>query len=219
MFIKRELASVFAILGYEHPGLISPLVLPARDMLQRTWAAKLPWDSMLPGDIKTEFVNSLQEIKELKDLTFPRYVPVNQSSEICVFGNASTKGIGVTAYIITFHDNHWVSNLMMAKSKVVPSNKSWTIPQIELEATLLACQIASLINTALHSNMPVQCFSDSEIVLWWLTKEPFKLCPFVANRVIKITKNNYKFRYVNTMSIFMVQNSCNKIIKNGISLY
>lgn len=82
LFTKRELASVFAILGYDPPGLISPLVLPARDMLQRTWAAKLPWDSLLPEDIKREFSIWLQEIKELKDLTFTRHVPINESSEI-----------------------------------------------------------------------------------------------------------------------------------------
>lgn len=87
---------------------------------------------------------------------------------------------------------------MMAKSKVIQSNKTWTIPQIELEAALLACQIATLINNALHKDMPVTCFSDSEIILWWITKDPFKLCPFVANRVIKITKKQCTFRYVNT---------------------
>ena len=42
------------------------------------------------------------------------------------------------------------------------------------------------------------CYSDSETVLWWLTKSPNALLPFVSNRVKKIKDFGYPFQYVNT---------------------
>ena len=44
------------------------------------------------------------------------------------------------------------------------------------------------------------CYSDSETALWWLTKPPSALLPFVSNWVQKIIDLGYKFNYVSTLA-------------------
>ena len=46
----------------------------------------------------------------------------------------------------------------------------------------------------------IYCYSDSETALWWLTKPPSALLPFVSNRVQKIIEIGYRFNYVSTLA-------------------
>ena len=46
----------------------------------------------------------------------------------------------------------------------------------------------------------IYCYSDSETALWWLTKPPSALLPFVSNRVQKIIELGYRFNYVSTLA-------------------
>ena len=75
----------------------------------------------------------------------------------------------------------------MAKSRVAPLKKL-TLPQLELMAALTGARLASFVSQTLkswYSNLKVQLWSDSEIVLHWLSSsKPLK--QFVANRIKEI---------------------------------
>ena len=43
-------------------------------------------------------------------------------------------------------------------------------------------------------------YSDSETTLWWLTKLPSALLPFVSNRVQTIIGLKYRFNYISTLA-------------------
>ena len=60
-------------------------------------------------------------LPELRDVTFPRHVEFNDSTELHVFGDASANmGHGVAAYARTFNkkENRYESTLLFAKSKI-----------------------------------------------------------------------------------------------------
>ncbi|XP_044167551.1 uncharacterized protein LOC122951619 [Acropora millepora] len=100
-----------------------------------------------------------------------------------VFADASSKAYGAISYITS--DNQ--CSLVMAKSRVTPLKKL-TLPQLELMAALPGARLASFVSQALKSrypNLKVKLWSDSEIVLHWLSSsKPLK--QFVANRTKEI---------------------------------
>lgn len=104
-----------------------------------------------------------QRPKYLKQLKFPRHVPLNDTSSVHVFGDASQVGIGVTAYLRTKVGTEWTANLLFAKSKFLPKNRKWTMPQAELEAAKLAVQVAQMMESALRRKLEVTIYSDSSI--------------------------------------------------------
>ena len=100
-----------------------------------------------------------------------------------VFADASPKVNGAVSYITSGNQ----CSLVMAKSRVGPLKKL-TLPQLELMAALTGARLASFVSQALKSrcpNLKVKLWSDSEIVLHWLSSsKPLK--QFVANRTNEI---------------------------------
>ena len=138
-------------------------------------------------------------LPELKDVTFPRYVEFNDSTELHVFGDASANmGHGVAAYARTLKKgtNHYESILLFAKSKINPT-KDISVPRLQLVTAILCAKIDDMVRDELDfpKNL-IFCYSDSETTFWWLTKKPNFLLPFVANRVQKIKEFGYVFQYV-----------------------
>ena len=197
---KTSVASLLAR-PFDPLGLISPFILLARKILKGTFEEKINWKSKLSPNLQQEWHRWLEMLPELKDVTFPRHVEFNDSTELHVFGDASANmGHGVAAYARTFkkEENRYESTLLFAKSKINPT-KDISVPRLELVAALLCAKIADMIREEL--NFPknrIFCYSDSETTLWWLTKKPNSLLPFVSNRVQKIQGFGYVFQYVST---------------------
>ena len=193
---KTAVASLLAR-PFDPLVFISPFILLARKISKKTFEEKINWKSMLPQDLCVEWHRWLEMLPDLKDATFPRHVKFNESTEIHVFGDASANmGHGVAAYARTFkkNSNCYDSNLLFAKSKINPT-KDMSVPRLELVAALLCAKIADMLREELDFPKDrIFCYSDSETTLWWLTKKPNSLLPFVANRVQKIQEFGYVFQ-------------------------
>ena len=93
-----------------------------------------------------------------------------------VFADASPKAYGAVSYITSGNQ----CSLVMAKSRVAPLKKL-TLPQLELMAALTGASFVSQALKSRYPNLKVKLWSDSEIVLHWLSSsKPLK--QFVANR-------------------------------------
>ena len=87
---------------------------------------------------------------------------------------------------------------MISKVKVSPP-LTQTIPRLELNAALLCTKLRHILRPEFDcTDNKVFYYSDSQIVLYWLTKDPNSLATYQGNRVRKIKETPGNWRYVST---------------------
>ncbi|XP_068987466.1 uncharacterized protein [Bombus flavifrons] len=190
---KRSMSSVTARI-YDPLGLLAPVIVKAKILLQRVWALKLDWDESLPAELHTEWDRYHIQLPLLNDIRFPRKTLIKAANHIQSHGfcDAIEKAYGACVYLrSTNPEGHTQSQILTARSKVAPL-KSLTIPRLELSGALLLASLMSLIKKSLTINVSrIVYWTDSTIVLQWIKSSPHTLKTFVANRVAEIqTKTN-----------------------------
>nr|XP_033204725.1 uncharacterized protein LOC117165443 [Bombus vancouverensis nearcticus] len=168
---KRTISSEIAKIC-DPLGLLAPVIVRAKMLLQRLWTLKIDWDESLPADVHTEWSCS--------------------GNELHGFCDASERAYGACVYLrIITPDGHVWTRLLTAKSKVAPL-KSQTIPRLELSGALLLASLATTVLQALPSNISWTVYwTDSTIVLHWINTSPHTLKTFVANRVTEIQQKTH----------------------------
>ena len=131
----------------------------------------------------------------MASLAVPRcYVAAGNAKtrlELHIFCDASEKAYAAVAYWRTvFEDDSCILTLIGSKSRVAP-HKPVTIPRLELQATVLACRLAHIVQTE-HDLKPNERFfwSDSRTVLSWISKDPRSYQTFVANCLGEIAESS-----------------------------
>lgn len=199
---KRQILSTIAQI-FDPLGLLSPVTITAKIILQKLWKLNLSWDETIPQDLHTVWEDYTKHLTILNDLEIPRQVLVSNSISIQLhgFSDASESAYGACIYVRYRDDlgNH-NTNLLCAKTRVAPL-KHTTIPRLELCGALLLSELADKVKNAMHINFDkIFYWSDSTIVLSWIHTCPSLLKVFVANRVSQIqTFTNPNFwHHVNT---------------------
>ena len=108
-------------------------------------------------------------MKELSRIEFPRILTCADAEEpsmLSIFSDASQYAFGACAYSqLRVNDDQYQVRLIAAKSRVAPL-KQLSIPQLELQAAVLASRLAKTIQE--ESRMEFQAvkfFTDSTITL------------------------------------------------------
>ncbi|KAK9743803.1 Pao retrotransposon peptidase [Popillia japonica] len=137
--ILSEISKIFDPLG-----LVSPVVVNAKLLMQKVWQSQLEWDELLPSDIQESWLKCVNATTQLNSLKVPRHViTINQPQiyELHGFCDASEKAYGACIYIrATNKEGEVSSNLLCSKSKVAPL-KATTLPRLELSGALLLAQL------------------------------------------------------------------------------
>lgn len=195
---KTAVASLLAKI-YDPLGLVAPYVLKARYILKCAHSSKLGWKDHLPEELMPMWNQWLLQIPDLEKFEVPRYLQLKESTELHVFSDASGFGYGYAAYLRNpKHSGAWEAGLLMARARVAPM-KELTIPKLELVAAEMTAKAAiDLARTLGIEERRVQCWTDSEIVLHWLSKDPHTLVPFMANRIRRIQQYGLTFLYIPT---------------------
>ncbi|XP_050495535.1 uncharacterized protein LOC126876672 [Bombus huntii] len=190
---KRTISSEIAKI-YDPLGLLAPVIVRAKMLLQRLWTLKINWDESLPADVHTEWSKYYAHLPLLNNVEFPRKTIINPAAEIQLHGfcDASERAYGACVYLRTITlDGQVCTRLLTAKSKVAPL-KSLTIPRLELSGALLLASLATTVLQALPSNIARTVYwTDSTIVLHWINTSPHTLKTFVANRVTEIQRKTH----------------------------
>lgn len=76
-------------------------------------------------------------------------------------------------------------SFVMAKGRVAPM-KSISLPHLELLAALLFARLIIYVNSALHLDVPLICWTDSLFPLSWIKGDPHKWKTFVRNKITEI---------------------------------
>ncbi|XP_058789767.1 uncharacterized protein LOC131663394 [Phymastichus coffea] len=165
---KRKLLSQIARI-FDPLGLLGPLILSAKTLIQKCWRAKLTWDE---HSLKISTPNGLHPI----------------STEMHGFCDASLYGYGACLFICSVHLSGNVAvRLACSKSKVA-SFKHHTMPHFLAGAALLKLLYNESKAQLYSPNKRVIFWTDSMIVLYWLKKASHMLRTYESNRVADIQK-------------------------------
>lgn len=185
---KRNILSIISQI-YDPLGLISPIVIIAKLLIQKLWQAKVGWENDVPEDIKVSWLKFRNNLPLLDTLKLSRKVICSKytSIELHGFGDASQRAYGCCLYVRCKNENdEYTSTLLCSKSRVAPI-KQVTLPRLELCAALLLARLAHKVIEHMDIKFDKLYFwSDSQITLSWIQGSPSKWKTFVANRVSEI---------------------------------
>ncbi|XP_076384364.1 uncharacterized protein LOC143262699 [Megalopta genalis] len=183
-FISSEIAKI-----YDPLGLLGPVIITAKLILQELWTLRIDWDESLPMAIHNKWSQYYSQLPLLNQARFRRKTVIQSASNIELHGfcDASERAYGACVYIRS-QNNHGetIVELLVAKSRVAPL-KSKSIPRLELCGSVLLASLMTTVKKALGLQIERTVYwTDSTIVLHWLRSSPHTLKTFVANRVSEI---------------------------------
>ncbi len=184
--LVSDVAKTFDVLGW-----FAPVIVKVKVLLQRLWEAGVEWDEPVPPAIHETWERWRSELPALTGKLIPRcYFPKDAlivSVQLHGFSDASESAYAGVAYLRMVDANEVVHvSLVMSKTKVAPI-KRLTIPRLELcGASLLADLLHHLRGAFSLSCDDVFAWTDSTIVLSWLSGSPRRFKVFVGNRVSSI---------------------------------
>ncbi|XP_015123797.1 uncharacterized protein LOC107045903 [Diachasma alloeum] len=197
---KRKLLSELSKI-FDPLGLLGPVTLFAKVLIQDCWKAKITWDESLPQDIHSKWTSLALQLPRLQEISFPRQILIPNHSRVEIHGfcDASIHGYGVCLYIKSSNPQGDVLiKLVGSKSRVAPLS-GLTIPRLELCAATILKRLYLETKAQLDFSIDqVYLWSDSAIVLCWLKKAPHLLRTFESNRVADIQElgNQVTWRHV-----------------------
>ncbi len=188
---RRGILSTVASV-YDPLGLIAPVLLSGKRILQEVCKRGSGWDDPLSDRLSLRWEQWKRDLQNLQKIDVPRtYAPFSfgkpAQAELHHFSDASTHGYGQCSYLRlknTEGDVHCA--MVMAKSRVAPL-KLTTIPRLELAAAVVSVEISSVLKKELDYTVIEETFwTDSKVVLGYISNEARRFHTFVANRVQRI---------------------------------
>ncbi len=182
--IASNVAKTFDLLGW-----FSPSIIVIKILLQKLWKENLGWDEPVPEQLAQEWELWKKQLPLITEHSIPRYHHTIgkkvRSLQLHGFSDASDVAYAGVVYLRTVYDNTDVSiTLLYSKTRVAPLSKS-TTPRLELCGAQLLSKLLVHVATALEIPLSnIYAWSDSTIVLGWLSTSPSRLKSYVYNRVV-----------------------------------
>ncbi|GFV96322.1 integrase catalytic domain-containing protein [Trichonephila clavipes] len=149
---------------------------------------KRHWDSPIPQQLTEDWLRFQKAFNAINYLTVPRWVILTADNivELHGFADASSLAYAAAIYCRQKHNGEIKVQLLVSKTKVAPV-KQVSIPRLELcGAHLLSKLFKSVLRTLKYYTFDVFAWTDSKIVLSWLSGHPRQWKTFVANRTSEI---------------------------------
>ncbi|GFT28817.1 integrase catalytic domain-containing protein [Trichonephila clavipes] len=149
---------------------------------------KRHWDSPIPQQLTEDWLRFQKAFNAINYLTVPRWVILTADNivELHGFADASSLAYAAAIYCRQKHNGKIKVQLLVSKTKVAPV-KQVSIPRLELcGAHLLSKLFKSVLRTLEYYTFDVFAWTDSKIVLSWLSGHPRQWKTFVANRTSEI---------------------------------
>ncbi|XP_046808368.1 uncharacterized protein LOC124420202 [Lucilia cuprina] len=187
-YTKRTVLSDIARL-FDPAGWLAPIVISAKIIMQQIWQDNTAWDECLKPLTLIKWQKFLQFYDNINRIHIPRWINFSPSAKIEFhgFSDASEKAYSACLYArVTPIDGPNSVTLLFAKTRVAPI-KVISLPKLELCGAVLLANMTHNLLTQL--NLPLHqtyFWTDSSIVLAWLSKHPNSWNTFVANRVSTI---------------------------------
>ncbi|KAK3102609.1 hypothetical protein FSP39_012632 [Pinctada imbricata] len=190
---------------YDPLGFLSPITIFGKIILRKIVASTSDWDEPLPDSLAAEWNTWKTSLFDIEDLRIPRVIVPDLSAstykELLIYSDASELAISAVAYLrVRYKDSSTAIGFVLGKSKVAPAS-GHTIPRLELCAAVLAVDIAQIVQEHLQVDIDsIRYFTDSRVVLGYISNEKKRFFMYVANRVahIRNLSEPHQWSYVNT---------------------
>ena len=199
---KRKALSQQASL-YDPCGLISPIILRSKLLMQAAWQEKVPWDSCLPEPLARKFLEWQKQLPLLKNLKMPRcLIPEGYTAKhLLSFGDASKDAYAACNHLVSSRKNadgteSLYSILVFSKSRVAPIKSKLSIVRLECLAALLCVRTSKYVLDALQLDIPQYFFSDSQVTLFRINKDCQGYRLWLGRRLEEIQKYSTPDRWI-----------------------
>lgn len=186
---KRRVISDISRL-YDPLGWVSPCVIISKTFIQKIWLSGIDWDQELTSDLLREWESYRKDLEHISKCQIPRWVETrldDQLIELHGFCDASVAAYAAVVYIRVIDAEGIVKvNLVTSRTKVAPV-KQQSIPRLELMGAVLLSELITEVAEVM--NIPksnIHAYTDSSVVLAWLSDHPSRWSTFVGNRVSQI---------------------------------
>ncbi|XP_058463957.1 uncharacterized protein LOC131438143 [Malaya genurostris] len=180
---KHQLLSDSAKL-FDPFGWFAPVIVRVKILYQKCWLYDFNWHDLLPPTIEEEWIEVKKTLHQLEQIKIPRWASnYNSNVQLHGFSDASEEAYAAVVYLRSVDYNNEVHvTLLAAKTKVAPVRQN-SIPRLELKAAeLLAKLMKQVAGPLKRFNIERYAWTDSTIVLQWLSGHPCKWDTYVANR-------------------------------------
>lgn len=182
---------------YDPLGILSPLIVHGKLIMQEIWLQKLGWDDSLPETTTDKWKWFCTQISKIRDIVFPRRITSAEPSpnnifELHGFSDAAKKAYGAAIYVRTVTETGAQVRLLCAKSRVTPTSEkhtdeNTTIPRMELRAATLLVELMAKVKEAIDIKIDGEYYwTDSTVTLDWIASPTKRRPQFITNRVSKI---------------------------------
>lgn len=148
---KRKLLSD-ASKNFDVCGILSPITIKAKIMMQEIWKKGTDWDSFVHDEIQAEWNQYKHELPLIENIKLPRWLQTEKSSKIFLHGfcDSSERAYAAVIYLVSITNTTITAQLICSKTRVAPI-KTESIPRLELCG---AEMLAKLVNrVAKNSNV------------------------------------------------------------------
>ncbi|XP_021340142.1 uncharacterized protein LOC110441351 [Mizuhopecten yessoensis] len=194
------LNSVFDLMGFLSPFTIQGCIL------LRELTAGTGWDDPVPEDHLRRWDEWKASIGKLDTFGIPRvFVPTSVSTaenvELHVFADASEKAVAAVGYVRVVTGDSARVGFAMGKARLAPT-QGHTIPRLELCAAVLAVEVGATLSETLNITLDkIRYYSDSKVVLGYVSNRTRRFYTYVSNRVQKVlqTSKPEQWSYIQRM--------------------
>ena len=185
---RRGILSIVSSI-FDPLGLVSPITLRAKTIIQQLCRKKLGWDAEIPQVHQNEWQSWLSTLPHLQNISVNRcFKPQGfgniHNAQLHFFSDGSELGYGASAYLrlVDVHGNITCS-FVIGKSRLAPI-KQVSIPRLELSGAVTACRLYRLLSDELEIKLDqVTFWTDSMIVLGYIKNVSRRFKTFVGNRL------------------------------------
>ena len=167
-------------------------MLDGKSILQELCRLDVSWDDPIPDDVKIKWKKWRADLLNLQQISISRcYKPENFGPVVPTephhFSDASVKGYHQCGYVRMIDEQQRIHcTLVIGKSRVAPLTPV-TVPRLELTATVYSGKISQQLRHRLSYHIDQEYFwTDSNVVLGYISNESRRFHVFVANRVQEI---------------------------------
>ncbi|CAH8818888.1 unnamed protein product [Schistosoma curassoni] len=185
---RRGILSIVSSL-FDPLGLIAPVCLTAKRLLQKLCRSQIGWDQPLNEPYMSAWLGWVSFMRQIGHVTVARGIKrkidePDAKVELHLFSDASEVGYGAVAYArVSYLKEPPYCILLYSKSRVAPIRQV-TIPRLEMAAAVLSVRLSEVLRRSLPNFFcEVNFHTDSMIVLYYIKNMENRYSTYIANRL------------------------------------